>query len=164
LESLWEEYLQELVIELRHLNASIYEPFCERDFMTDILREVLSNRLDSIESIKDEVAVRFAAGLTRQSWTQQWKQLARLEIGLADKDRELEWFPHLDAYFEIRNCIVHRRGRVSDRLNKIPHFYDAHDKGVVNVWPPHLDFYRHQFIKCLLHIEDKIRAKHRAAE
>src|SRR5947207_1187793 len=92
LESLWEEYLQELVKELRHQDTTIFEPFCERDFMADVVRSVLIDRVASVDEIKDEVAARFAAGITRQPWADQWKQLGRLKIGLADKDQELPWF------------------------------------------------------------------------
>src|SRR5262245_38381963 len=36
LETLWEEYLQDLVLELRHKDASVFEPFCEQKFMAGI--------------------------------------------------------------------------------------------------------------------------------
>ena len=89
LETLWEEYLQELVLEIRHKDASVFEPFCEKDFMAGLVRDVLTGDLESVEEIKNEAAARFAAGLTRQPWSQQWKQLQRLQIGLTDKDASL---------------------------------------------------------------------------
>lgn len=161
LESLWEEYLQELVKELRHKDASIFEPFCEKEFMADIVREVLTDRLASIDDIKDEAAARFAAGITRQPWEAQWKQLIRLEIGLTEKDKDQSWFNHLGVYFEMRNCIIHLQCRVSPILNKRTPYYK--DNGITNieVWPIQLDFFRHQFISCLLFIEDKIAAKYK---
>ena len=124
LESLWEEYLQELVNELSIKDVKIFEPFCEKDFMVNIVREVLSNQLGSVDEIKAEAAARFAAGLTRQPWETQWNQLQKLQIGLlVDKDYQLQWYKDLDIYFEMRNCIVHRNGRVSPLLNKKTEFY-----------------------------------------
>jgi len=96
LETLWEEYLEELVKELRHKDAKLFEPFCEKEFMADIVRDVITDRLVSLEEIKDEMASRFAAGLTRQPWEVQWKQLSRLQIGLNEKDHVLPWFSKLD--------------------------------------------------------------------
>lgn len=159
LETLWEEYLEELVKELRHSDAAIFEPFCERDFMADIVRDVLTNRLDTVEVIKDEVAARFATGITRQSWEQQWNQLARLKVGLSKADHEEPWFKCLDEYFEMRNCIIHRQGQVSPLLRQKSAWYKTADRDGVEIWPPQLDFYRHQFIACLMHMEGKIKAK-----
>jgi len=160
LESLWEEYLQELVKELRVEDAKIFEPFCEKEFMANIVREVLSDQLGSIEEIKDEAAARFAAGLTRQAWDDQWKQLQKLDIGLSvDKDKQNQWYIDLDVYFEIRNCIIHRRGEVSPLLNKKTDFYKSKSITQITIWPPQLDYYRHQFINCLFYIEDKLKAK-----
>lgn len=159
LESLWEEYLQELVKELRHRDATLFEPFCEREFMAEVVREVLTDKLGTVDEVKDEVAARFAAGITRQPWDQQWKQLARLEIGLSDRDREQPWFPNLDSYFEMRNCIIHRKSRVSPQLHKKTSYYRDNNLEIIDVWPPHLDFYRHQFIACLLYLESKIASK-----
>lgn len=85
IETIWEEYLQDLVLELRHKDVSVFEPFCEQKFMAGIVRDVLAGDLKSIEDIKDEAAARFAAGITRQPWKDQWKQLARLEVGLSRK-------------------------------------------------------------------------------
>ncbi|MCK4873537.1 MAG: hypothetical protein KAS72_12500 [Phycisphaerales bacterium] len=164
LETLWEEYLQELVKELRHKDASLFEPFCERGFMADVLREVLTDRISSLDEIKDEVAARFATGITRLSWPEQWKQLERLEIGLTKNDTDEDWFSNLDVYFEMRNCIIHRRGGVSPLLRKKSSYFAEKDLDIVDVWPPHLDFYRHQFIACLLYIEDKIRSRYMKSE
>jgi hypothetical protein len=159
LETLWEAYLQELVKELRHKDTTIFEPFCERDFMAEVVRNVLIDQIASVEEIKDEVAARFAAGITRQSWIEQWKQLAKLKIGLSDQEKKLPWFNELDVYFEMRNCIIHRQGRVSPRLQEKSSYFK--DKGIstIDIWPTHLDHYRHQFIKCMLLIEAKISAK-----
>jgi hypothetical protein len=74
LESLWEEYLQELVLELRHKDASIFEPFCEQQFMALIVRDVLSGKLETIEEIKDEAAGMGAACSTRRWFGQGWKR------------------------------------------------------------------------------------------
>lgn len=157
LETMWEEYLQDLMIEIRHHDASVFEPFCEKDFMAGLIRDVLTNQMGSIDDIKREAAGRFAAGLTRQSWDQQWKQLARLNIGLREQDREQPWYPRLDEYFEMRNCIIHAQGRVSPSLKSKSTYYA--DKDIIEAWPNHLDFYRHQFIACLLFIEGKFRAR-----
>jgi hypothetical protein len=162
LETLWEEYLQELVQELRHQDAMIFEPFCQRDFMAEVVRSVLTGGIGSIDEVKNEIATRFATGITRESWDIQWKQLGRLQIGITDKDATLPWFDKLATYFEMRNCIVHLQGRVSQSLRKRDSFYD--DKNQVDVWPPHLDFFRHQFIACLLHIEGKIEARFKASQ
>lgn len=160
LESLWEEYLQKLILELKHKDSSIFEPFCEKEFMADIVREVLSDKITSIEAIKDEAASRFSAGLTRQPWEQQWKQLSRLSIGLSDKDKELTWFKHLDIFFEMRNCIIHRQCKPTPSLIKKDAFFKSSTE--IEIWPNHLDFYRHHFISCLLHIEQKILSKYGA--
>ena len=159
LETLWEEYLEELVVEIRHRDSTLFEPFCEKDFMAGLIRDVLTGQLDSVDDIKNEAAIRLAAGLTRQSWDQQWKQLQRLQIGLDDKDSAEPWFPKLDEYFEIRNCIVHCQGRVSKALLKKSTYYAGKESKEVEVWPAQLDFYRHQFIACLMHIEKKFRAR-----
>jgi hypothetical protein len=90
--------------------------------------------------------------------------LHRLEIGLSDKDRTLPWFSKLDIYFETRNCIIHRQGKVSPALKKKDVYLAAKDPDSLELWPNHLDFYRHQFIDCLLHIESRIRAKYAPAE
>jgi hypothetical protein len=147
LETLWEQYLEELVKELRHKDTKLFEPFCEKQFMADIVRDVITDRLASFDEIKDEVAARFAAGLTRQPWEDQWKQLRRLEIGLNEKDEGLAWFSELDIYFEVRNCIIHRRGKISPALKKKSGYWS--DKAQIDLWPAHLDFYRHQFIALL---------------
>jgi hypothetical protein len=84
-----------------------------------------------------------------------------MQIGLTDKDTSLPWFDKLAAYFEMRNCIVHLQGRVSQQLRKRDSYYDK--KNEVEIWPPQLDFYRHQFIACLLHIEGKIEARFKTA-
>jgi hypothetical protein len=163
LETLWEEYLEELVKELRHKDTKLFEPFCEKEFMADIVRDVITDRLVSVVEIKDEMAARFAAGLTRQPWEEQWKQLRRLDIGLSEKDNVLPWFSKLDLYFEMRNCIIHRRGKVSPALKKKDAYVAAKGLETLELWPNHLDFYRHQFIDCLLHIEERIRAKYAPA-
>jgi hypothetical protein len=160
LETLWEEYLEELVKELRHKDTKLFEPFCEKEFMAEIVRDVITERLVSVEEIKDEVATRFAAGLTRQPWEEQWKQLRRLNIGLSEKGDGLAWFSKLDLYFEMRNCIIHRHGKVSPALKRKDAYVAAKGMDSLELWPNHLDFYRHQFIDCLLHIEERIRAKY----
>lgn len=160
LESLWEEYLQNLVLELRHKDVSIFEPFCEQKFMAGIVRDVLSDELASIEEIKDEAAARFAAGITRQPWRDQWAQLARLGIGLKKEDEGLPWFIQLDVYFEIRNCIIHRQGKVSSLLNQKTDYYRKKSISVIEVWPQHLDFYRKRFIECVNFIESKAKARY----
>lgn len=159
LESLWEEYLQDLVLELRLQDASVFEPFCEQKFMAGVVRDVLSGKLESVEEIKDESAARFAAGLTRQPWSEQWGQLARLEIGLTKHDDILPWFKDLDVYFEMRNCIIHRQARVSPLLNQKTAYYLERGLSKIEIWPTHLDFYRHKFLDCVKYIEEKIAAK-----
>jgi hypothetical protein len=162
LETLWEEYLQDLVLELRLKDASIFEPFCEQKFMAGIVRDVLAGDLETIEEIKDEAAARFAAGITRQPWKDQWTQLARLEVGLSQKDESLPWFIQLDTYFEMRNCIIHRNGEVSSLLNqKTDYFLNKHIDHI-EIWPQHLDFHRRRFLECVSHIESKIEAKFKA--
>ncbi|MEN6367835.1 MAG: hypothetical protein ABFC88_13585 [Thermoguttaceae bacterium] len=157
LETLWEEYLRNVVQELRHEDATVFEPFCERDFMADIVRDVITDSISTIDDVKSEVATRFATGITRQSWPNQWKQLARLKIGICEKDKCERWFSHLETYFEMRNCLIHLKGEVSNSLKRIDSFFA--NKTEIEIWPPHLDHYRHQFIDCLLFIESKIYAK-----
>ena len=60
LETLWEEYLQQLVVELRHIDASIFEPFCDKEHMALLLRRVLNNEISDIEDLKLAAAQRFA--------------------------------------------------------------------------------------------------------
>jgi hypothetical protein len=159
LETLWEEYLQDLVLELRHKDASIFEPFCEQKFMAGIVRDVLAGSLASIEEIKDEAAARFAAGITRQPWKDQWAQLARLDVGLGTAKDAGSWFHELDIYFEMRNCIIHRQGRVSSLLNQKTDYFKSRSTKPIEIWPQHLDFFRGKFIDCVSHIENKIAAK-----
>lgn len=159
LETLWEEYLQDLVLELRHKDASVFEPFCEQKFMAGVVRDVLSGKLESIDEIKDESAARFAAGITRQSWSEQWGQLSRLEIGLTKDDSSLIWFKDIDVYFEMRNCVIHRQGRVSSLLHQKTDYYKKKEAQEIEIWPQHLDFYRRRFVDCVGYIEGKIEAK-----
>jgi hypothetical protein len=158
LESLWEEYLQDLVLELRSRDPSVFEPFCEQKFMALVVRDVLSDKLGSLEEIKDEAAARFAAGITRQPWADQWKQLSRLNIGLTNAQESESWFKNLDIYFEIRNCLIHRGARVSSLLKQKSEYYAQRNSDLIAIWPQHLDFYRGQFMACITLIEGKIKA------
>ena len=115
--------------------------------------------MSSVDELKEQAAVRFAAGLKRMPWADQWSQLSRLEVGLNRNDRHESWFAHLDSYFEMRNCIIHRRGKVSTLLLQKSDYYRERNKVVVDIWPQHLDFYRRQFLECGLYIEQKIGAK-----
>ena len=162
LETLWEEYLQALVLELRHKDASIFEPFCEQKFMAGIVRDVLSGELNHIDEIKDEAAARFAAGITRQPWKDQWAQLTRLEVGLTKNDERLPWFKDLDEYFEMRNCIIHRNTRVSQLLKEKSEYFNSKNIEYIMIFPQHLDYHRGKFLECVAHIETKIEAKHKA--
>lgn len=164
LETLWEEYLQNLVSDLRQKDAAVFEPFCEQKFMAQIIRDVLTGEIDTVAAIKDEVATRFATGITRQPWSEQWKQLNKLKIGLSDSDESQSWFKTLDVYFEMRNCIVHQQGRVSALLQKKSDYYRKYQAAIVAIGPSHLDFYRHQFIDCLMFIEEKCRVRDQALE
>ena len=164
LEALWEEYLQDLVLELRHRDASVFEPFCEQKFMAGIVRDVLAGELGSVDEIKDEAAARFAAGITRQPWRDQWSQLARLEVGLSKADEERPWFIQLDVYFEMRNCVIHRQGKVSSLLNQKTSYFKDKRFDRIEIWPQHLDFYRKRFLECVGYIEGKIEAKFNAVK
>lgn len=160
LESLWEEYLQNLILELRHKDVSAFEPFCDQKFMANIVRDVLAGEMLSVEDIKDEAAARFAAGITRQPWRDQWAQLARLEIGLTKADESQPWFNHLDVYFEMRNCIIHRQSRVSALLHQKTDFFRKRNKETIEISPQHLDFCRGKFIEGVAYMESKIQAKY----
>ncbi len=164
LESLWEEYLQNLLLELRHKDARIFEPFCDKEFMAGIVRSVLADELQSTDDIKDEAAARFAAGITRLQWSEQWAQLTRLNIGLSKTQETLAWFRGLDIFFEMRNCIVHRQGRVSTLLNQKTDFYQNRGFTEVLISPSHLDHYRWLFIECLILIESKIEKKYKSTK
>jgi hypothetical protein len=159
LETLWEEYLQQLVLELRLKDASIFSPFCEQSFMAEVIQDVLLDKLQSIDEVKDEVAARFAAGITRKSWDKQWDQLKRLEIGLTNSEKTESWWTDLDIYFEVRNCIIHRQGSVSPLLNLKTSYYTERNIEIIEVWPQSLDHNRHQFVSCLQCIESKIKSK-----
>jgi hypothetical protein len=161
LESIWEEYLQDLVLELRTHDVSIFEPFCEQKFMASMVRDVLADKLGSLDEIKDEAAARFAAGITRQPWVEQWSQLSRLGIGLTKAQESEEWFQNLDAYFEMRNCLIHRGGRVSSLLHQKTDYYKTKNADLIEIWPQHLDFYRGQFLRCVTLIEEKIEARYK---
>ena len=41
--------LEELVKELRHKDAKIFEPFCDKDFMAEIVHDVITDRLVPLE-------------------------------------------------------------------------------------------------------------------
>jgi hypothetical protein len=160
LESIWEEYLQDLVLELRSHDVSIFEPYCEQKFMASLVRDVLAGKLGSLEEIKDEAAARFAAGITRQAWAEQWNQLSRLGVGLTKAQEVESWYLHLDTYFEMRNCLIHRGSRVSSLLHQKTDYYKAKKLEVIEIWPQHLDFYRGQFLRCVTLIEEKIKARY----
>lgn len=153
LETLWEEYLQNLVFELEHKKPELFTPFVEKEFMSQIVHEVLVGSLLTVDEIKDEVASRFSAGITRLPWKEQWKHLCRLGFGLKDASEE-GFYQALTEYFEIRNCLVHRNGRPSRTLKEINAYWNG--KQVVVVRPDHLQFYREAFFQCLFHIESRI--------
>jgi hypothetical protein len=159
LESIWEEYLQDLVLELRTHDASIFEPFCEQKFMASLVQDVLAGRLDSLEEIKDEAAARFAAGITRRPWREQWSQLSGLNVGLTREQEKERWYAHLDVYFEMRNCLIHRGGRVSSLLLQKDDYFRLNKITSLQIWPQNLDFYRGQFLCCVTFIEEKIKAR-----
>jgi hypothetical protein len=69
------------------------------------------------------------------------------------------WFTQLDIYFELRNCIIHRNGRTSGLLNQKTDYYKTRGKTEIEVWPNQLDYFRHQFIDCLLYIEQRIKKR-----
>ena len=72
LETLWEEYLEELVKELRHKNTKLFEPFCEREFMADIVRDVITDRIDSREERASDPASRSLRPLLRSPSQFRW--------------------------------------------------------------------------------------------
>jgi len=148
------------VLELRHKDAAIFEPFCEQEFMAGVVRDVLVGGLDTVEEIKDEVAARFSAGLTRRPWREQWNQLIRLQVGLSKKDEAEPWFGSLDEYFEMRNCIIHRQARVSRLLRQKTPYFDQRGIDKIEIWPQHLDFYRGRFLNCLEFLEARIAARY----
>ncbi|HCN75804.1 MAG TPA: hypothetical protein DIT13_01255 [Verrucomicrobiales bacterium] len=160
LESLWEQYLQDVVLELRHKDVAIFEPFCEREYMASLVRDVLMGSIEDIEEIKNEAATRFATGITRLAWRDQWKQLKRLEVGLTDAAEKEPWFSQLDTYFEMRNCVIHRASRPSQLLHQKTSYYSSKNIQVIEIWPQHLDYYRKQFIACLAYVEERIKAKY----
>lgn len=159
LESLWEEYLQDLVLELGDADKRILEPFCDREFMFDVMRDLISDKFTDLSEVHQAAAERFAAGLTRVDWNRQWKQLKQLNIGLSPEDAEHDWYGNLDVYFEMRNCIIHRGARISPLLKAKSPFYEKSDNPEIEIFPGHLDFYRGNFIDCLKFIEGKIKAK-----
>lgn len=161
LEALWEEYLRGIVKELRDKDITIFEPLCDKEFMVEIIRDVLNDNLTSVDEIQDEVAIRFAQQLTHKPWEGQWKQLQKLRIGLSEKeDCQQQWYKDLDVYFELRNCIVHNKSQVSLQLNKKTDYYSKKRLAEITIWPPQLDHYRHQFLDCLFYIEGKIQARY----
>ena len=157
LETLWEEYLQNLILEIRVKNVTVFEEFSTRDFMVDLMRQIISDKWASVDDIKIEVASRFAAELTHKSWEHQWKDLARLSIGIGKKPPESDWYKELESYFEMRNCIIHRNGRASARLREVNPYYADHE--FVNIFPTHLGHYRHAFIQAVIFIDTSVLGK-----
>lgn len=121
----------------------------------------LAGDLISVEETKDEAAVRFAAGITRQPWKDQWAQLSRLQVGLAKEGEPAGWFGELES--TSRCGIASSTARhVSSLLRQKTEYFAKKNITQIEIWPQHPDFYRRRFLECVGHIEAKIEAKYKA--
>ena len=157
LETLWEAYLSELSIELSTTSPELFKDCLGTTYMQDALSDVLTGKTSSLQDVRADVGRRFAACITRKPWSEQWKDLSKLGIGLNAKDLSQSWYSPMDEYFEMRNLIVHARGKVSDRLRKLDSTYASYK--VVKIYPCHIDFFRKQFLSCIGYIEIKIKSR-----
>jgi len=157
LETLWETYLSELSIELSTVSPELFKDCLGTAYIQDALNDMLIGKTSSLQEVRADVGRRFAACITRKPWSEQWRDLSRLGIGLNTKDEAQSWYGPMDEYFEMRNLIVHARGKVSDRLRKLDATYVSYKS--VKIYPWHIDFFRKQFLSCIGYIETKIKAR-----
>lgn len=157
LESLWEEYIQGLLLELGRNKPTILRDFVGKDYMSHLVEDALAGSFADLDELTDAAVTRFASAITRESFGRQWRQLERLGIGLNSKAQNEKWYENLDVYFEMRNCIVHRRGRISTTLNQLTPYYKDKGFSEIRITPDHLDFYRGQFLECINYIENHVK-------
>lgn len=155
LETLWEEYLENLILELGGGKPDLLKPFVDKEYMAELVSDAVSNKFSTIDELRFEAAIRLASVITRQPFEKQWNHLKRLGIGLPDAAKET-WFTELDVYFEMRNCIIHRNGRVSESLNTKTKYYKENNYSYVQIHPTHLEYYRWKFLDCIKVIETAI--------
>jgi hypothetical protein len=153
LETHWERYLEDLVCEIAREAPAVLDTILEGKQL-NLLPDIF--KTDSLEELRHHAALRLAEEVTRSSWEGQWKQIARLGIGFSGPPKSEKWWQKLDVYFEIRNCLVHRDGRVSDALRaKDP----KRKSDPVRVQPDDLDFFRLQLINCIVEVDKRAGAR-----
>jgi hypothetical protein len=152
LETVWEQYLLDLVKELAQSKPTWLEAFSKKDL--NLLPEVL--RATDLNELHQIAAIRIAENITRQSWSDQWASLTGLNVGLSRDQRTERWWQKLDVYFEMRNCFIHRAGQPSsDLLRKDPLLTNA----AMKLEPDGMDFFRLQFLECVKTIERAVHGR-----
>jgi hypothetical protein len=157
LETLWESYLADLVTELSHTSASFFEDAMkDTSIAPEIIRYALTGKYGDLSELRLDVSVVFSERTTRASFTEQWKKLRMLLKALpADVSAE-KWYGDLEVYFCMRNCVIHRRSRVSHELAARSSFYENMINREFRIYAGHLDYYRHAFIGCVSYIDQKL--------
>jgi hypothetical protein len=158
LDTLWETYLSELSVELNTVSPDLFKDCLDSQYIQGALGDALIGNLTSMDDLRRDVGKRFASMITRKSWNDQWKDLQKLGVGLSySSDKSQAWYGEMEEYFEMRNLIVHARGRVSDRLKELNPKYNKYSR--VIIYPQHIDFFRKQFLSCVGFIEEKLKAR-----
>lgn len=148
LETIWEGYLENLIRELAKKLPSVLNELCNKYPSPNVMSTVLTSS-SNIEELQEQVAEWFASQITRLPWSEQWKQLEKLNIGLPTKCQKERWWIKLDIYFEMRNCIIHRQCRASTSLRD----KDSKIMDPIRLTPSELEFFRIQFLNAVSTID-----------
>jgi hypothetical protein len=159
LETLWEAYLSDLVVELSHESGSFFEEALkDTSIPSELVRRALTDKYSTIEELQRDIGVVFAERTTRSSFREQWKRLAQLVKALGKTDPSDQWFHDLEVYFCMRNCVIHRQCLVSVQLAEASEAFKDKGGQRFQISPSDLDYFRHSFIACITHIETKLQA------
>lgn len=158
LETIWEGYLENVFKELASELPEVLNDLCDKYPSPDVIKAALITSAN-IEDLKTQIAESFASQITRKPWSEQWKQLENLKIGLpANKYQKELWWEKLDIYFEMRNCIIHRQCRPSPSLrNKDEKISDP-----FYLTPSELEFFRIQFLNAVTAIDQALAGRLRS--
>lgn len=164
LEGIWEIYLEMLYVELSQKLPEVLEELCRQAPPDFLISSVLVPDGSSLTDIRTRTAEWLASNLTRKSWSEQWSELQRLNIGLSKDHKKEAWWTKVDIYFEMRNCFVHRSGRPSDLLRvKDPKIDSQLDRaGSIRLDPDQLQFFWIQFLNVIKAIDESLSGRLRA--
>lgn len=163
LETIWETYLSDLVVELSHESGSFFEDaLTDKAVPGELVKRALTGKYQNISDLQSDIGVIFAERTTRSPFHDQWKRMQRLVCALGNDAPKEQWFTDLEVYFCMRNCVIHRECRVSVELAEKSEFFKGQIGKKFQVLPGHLGYYRRAFIACVAYIEGKVQGYLRA--